>query len=79
MQSLNDIIENFHLYAICERCQRQRQLDIAKLIERLGKDTKLHTMRSKLRCRLCHTHSEDIRIVYVGGTGDRKAIFQYRR
>jgi hypothetical protein len=78
MQSLSDLIDSFHLYAVCEPCQRQTKLDVEKLIEQLGGDTQVHKMRSNLRCRLCNTRSEDLRIVYVGRK-DQEAIFQYRR
>mgnify|MGYP007000227280 len=52
--------------------------DVEKLIEQLGGDTQVHKIRSNLRCRLCNTRSEDLRIVYVGRK-DQEAIFQYRR
>lgn len=78
MQSLSDMADNFHLYAVCETCQRQTKLDLEALIERLGGNTQVNIMRSKLRCRVCHTRTEDLRIVYVGRK-DQKAIFQYRR
>ena len=78
MQSLSDLADSFHLYAVCETCQRQTKLDLETLIERLGGNTQVHTMRSKLRCRVCHTRTEDLRIVYVGKK-DQEAIFQYRR
>jgi hypothetical protein len=51
MQSLNDLIDSFHLYAVCEACQRQTKLDIEKLISQLGPSTQVHKMRSKLKCR----------------------------
>ena len=78
MQSLRDLADSFHLYAVCETCQRQSKLDIATLIEQLGGDTQVHKMRSKLKCRVCHTRTEDLRIVYVGKK-NQEAVFQYRR
>ena len=78
MQSLSDLVDSFHLYAVCEACQRQTKLNIDALILRLGGDAKVHKMRSKLKCRGCDTHTEDLRIVYVGKK-DQEAIFQYRR
>lgn len=78
MQSLSDIVESFNLYAVCEPCQRQTRLDVAKLIEHLGGETQVHKMRSRLKCRICSTRTEDLRIVYVGRK-DQEAIFQYRR
>ena len=78
MQSLSDLVDSFHLYAVCETCQRQTKLDVETLIKRLGGDTGVHKMRSKLKCRVCHTRTEDLRIVYVGRK-DQEAIFQYRR
>ncbi len=78
MQSLSDLVDSFHLYAVCETCQRQIKLDVETLIKRLGGDTEVHKMRSKLKCQVCHTRTEDLRIVYVGRK-NQKAIFQYRR
>jgi hypothetical protein len=78
MQSLSDLVDSFHLYAVCEPCQRQTKLNIDQLIKRLGGATQVHHMRSRLKCRSCGTRTEDVRIVYVG-TKDQPAIFQYRR
>jgi hypothetical protein len=78
MQSLNDLIHSFHLYAVCEACQRQTKLDIEKLISQLGPSTQVHKIRSKIKCRSCGSRTEDLRIVYVGKK-DQEAIFQYRR
>lgn len=78
MQSLSDLVDSFHLYAVCEACQRQTKLNIEKLISTLGPGTQVHKIRSKLRCRNCGTRTEDLRIVYVGKK-DQEAIFQYRR
>ena len=49
MQSLSDLADSFHLYAVCETCQRQTKLDLETLIERLGGNTQVHIMRSKLK------------------------------
>ena len=78
MQSLRDLIDRFNLYAVCESCQRQTKLNVQKLIKHLGAETQVHKMRSRLRCRVCGTRTEDLRIVYVGKK-DQEAIFQYRR
>ena len=78
MQSLRDLIDSFNLYAVCESCQRQTKLNVQKLIKHLGAETQVHKMRSKLRCRVCGTHTKDLRIVHVGQK-DQEAIFQYRR
>ena len=77
-QSLRDLVDKFHLYAICEDCQREQQLDICALMQKLGGDTRVHRLRSHLRCRSCGKRSEDMRIVYVGKAGQR-AIFRYQR
>jgi len=78
MQTLSDLIDSFHLHAICENCQRNTQLDINALIKKLGGQTKVKQIRSKLRCSVCKSHTEDIRVVYVGAE-NKRAIFQYRR
>jgi hypothetical protein len=78
MHSLNDLVESFHLYAECERCQRSVQLDIEKLIVRLGGDFPITGVRDRLRCTSCNIRSQDVRIVFVGPPGKR-VIFQYRR
>ena len=78
MQTLSDLIDSFHLHAICEDCQRNTQLDISGLIKKLGGQTKVKQIRSKLRCSVCKAHTEDIRVVYVGAE-NKRAIFQYRR
>ncbi|GIS19253.1 MAG: hypothetical protein CM15mP120_11690 [Pseudomonadota bacterium] len=54
MHSLNDLVESFHLYAECERCQRSVQLDIEKLIVRLGGDFPITGVRDRLRCTSCN-------------------------
>lgn len=78
MHSLNDLQESFHLYAECERCQRSVQLSIEKLIQRLGGDCPITTVRERLRCSSCNIRSQDVRIVFVGPPGKR-VVFQYRR
>ena len=78
MHSLNDLLESFHLYAECERCQRSVQLSIEKLIERLGGDFPITDVRTRLRCTSCCIRSQDVRIVFVGPPGKR-VVFQYRR
>jgi hypothetical protein len=78
MQTLSDLIDSFHLHAICEGCQRNTQLDISALIKKLGGETRVKQIRSKLKCSVCKTHTKDIRVVYVG-TENKRAIFQYRR
>jgi hypothetical protein len=78
MQTLSDLIHSFHLHAICEECQRNAQLDINALIKKLGGQTKVKQLRSKLRCSVCKVRTEDIRVVYVGPI-NKRAIFQYRR
>ncbi|RPG29263.1 MAG: hypothetical protein CBC52_005530 [Gammaproteobacteria bacterium TMED92] len=78
MHSLNDLRESFHLYAECERCQRSVQLSIEKLIQRLGEDCPITTVRERLRCSNCNIRSQDVRIVFVGPPGKR-VVFQYRR
>ena len=67
MHSLNDLVESFHLYAECERCQRSVQLDIEKLTVRLGGD--FITGVDRLRCTSCNIRSQDVRIVFVGPPG----------
>ena len=78
MQTLNDLIESFHLHAICENCQRNTQLDIGELIERLGGETQVKQIKTRLQCSICNAHTEDLRLVYVGAE-NKRAIFQYRR
>ena len=78
MHSLNDLLESFHLYAECERCQRSMQLNLEKLIERLGDDFPITELRAKLRCTSCNIRGQDLRIVFVG-LPDKRVVFQYRR
>ena len=78
MQILSDLVDSFHLHAICEECQRNTRLDINALIKKLGGQTKVKQVRSKLRCSVCKVHTKDIRVVYVGAI-NKRAIFQYRR
>ncbi len=78
MQTLSDLLDSFHLHAICEDCQRNTQLDINALIKKLGGQTKVKQIRSRLRCSACKSLTEDIRVVYVGAE-HKRAIFQYRR
>ena len=78
MHSLNDLLESFHLYAECERCQRSMQLSVEKLIARLGDDFPVIDLRPRLRCTGCNIRGQDLRIVFVGPPGKRM-VFQYRR
>ncbi|MBK88424.1 MAG: hypothetical protein CMQ44_06225 [Gammaproteobacteria bacterium] len=78
MHSLNDLLESFHLYAECERCQRSMQLSIEKLIARLGSDFPVANLRPRLRCTDCNVRGQDIRIVFVGPR-DKRMVFKYRR
>jgi len=54
------------------------ELDIEKLIVRLGGDFPITGVRDRLRCTSCNIRSQDVRIVFVGPPGKR-VIFQYRR
>jgi len=78
MQTLSDIADSFLLYAVCADCDRMESVPIPGLIERLGGNTEVTSIRRRVRCRECGSRTGDIRIVYVG-RHDRRAIFQYRR
>ena len=77
MQTLNDIKDSFHLYAVCVTCKRMEPLPIAKLIDRLGRDYPVTRLRDQLRCKQCHRRTGDLRIVYVGPDANA-AGFHYR-
>ena len=70
MHSLNDLVESFHLYAECERCQRSVQLDVEKLIARLGEDFPITGVRDRIRCTSCNIRSQDVRIVLLARQGN---------
>ena len=78
MQTLSDLIESFHLYGVCETCQRVAKVDLQMLIDKLGPDYTVAQVRQRLRCQGCHTRTQNMRIVYVG-PGGRAAGFNYRR
>ena len=78
MQTLSELVESFHLYGVCEPCDRMEQIDLAALVERFGADYPMQKVRAGLRCGQCGARTENLRIVYVGPEG-RAAGFRYRR
>lgn len=78
MQTLEDLLESFHLYAVCVTCKRTVQLPIARLIDQVGAEVSAMEIRRRVRCSRCGERTGDIRIIYVGP--DRAAAgFHYRR
>jgi hypothetical protein len=75
---LNDLRASFHLYAVCNSCDRMEPVSIPDLLRTLPADTPISLIRQRVRCRGCNLRTNDIRIVYVG-EGERSATFQYRR
>lgn len=78
MQTLQDLVHAFRLYAVCESCQRVAALDLAALIASEGGDYRIDRLRMRLFCSQCKTRSQALRIVYVGPEG-RAAGFRYAR
>ena len=78
MQTLNDVIGNFQLYAVCAPCGRMVKLDLPKLRDKFGAATPLTQIRHHVRCRNCQLRTGDIRIIYVGPDGAASG-FHYRR
>ena len=78
MQPLSELAECFRLYGVCIACERMEQLDLEQLIERLGGETTVSDVRSRLRCRSCGERRPDIRVVYVG-VNAMAGTFSYRR
>ena len=78
MQTLQDLINAFRLYAVCEACQRVAALDLPALVETEGGDYRIDRLRMRLFCRACRTRTQALRIVYVGPQG-RASGFRYAR
>ncbi len=78
MQTLKELAGCFHLYAVCERCQRVEPLDLAALIQSEGDAYPVDRLRMRLKCTACGQRSQAMRIVYVGPEG-RAATFRYAR
>ena len=78
MQTLNDLMDNFQLYAVCVPCGRMVKLPLPEMHEKLGATTSLTHIRKQVRCRNCQLRTGDIRIVYVGPEG-AAAKFHYNR
>ena len=78
MQTIGELAESFHLYGVCEPCDRVVQVDVHNLIEKLGADYPMPAVRKKLRCGQCNRLTENLRIVYVGPDG-KAAAFRYQR
>lgn len=78
MQTLQDLVHAFRLYAVCESCQRVAAVDLPGLIEAEGGDYPLNRVRMRLYCTVCASRSQALRIVYVGPEG-RASGFRYAR
>ena len=78
MQTLSELIECFHLYGVCEPCDRMEQIDLQKLVEHYGPNYPVQEIRKRVRCDGCGQRTENLRIVYVGPEG-RAATFRYTR
>lgn len=78
MQTLNDLMGRFALYAVCVPCGRMVGLDLAELHTRFGPATPLNHITRRVRCSKCGELTRDIRIVYVGPCGAASG-FHYRR
>ncbi|MDP6376379.1 MAG: hypothetical protein QF921_03430 [Pseudomonadales bacterium] len=77
MQTLADLKDSFHLYAVCVTCKRMKSLTIVKLMDALGADYPVTRLRDRLRCKQCYRRTGDLRIVYVGPDANA-AGFHYR-
>ena len=78
MQTLQDIVHAFRLYAVCEACQRVAAVDLPALIEQEGAQYPIDRVRMRLFCNVCRARSQALRIVYVGPEG-RASGFRYAR
>ncbi len=78
MQTLQQLVQAFRLYAVCEPCQRVKCVDLPALIEHEGGDYPIDRVRMRLKCTECGQRSQALRIVYVGPEG-RNAGFRYSR
>ena len=78
MQRLTDLLASFRVYALCVPCGRMETVDLHQAISRLGADSTVSELRTRVRCRKCGRRTEDVRVVYVGPE-DRPATFHYKR
>jgi hypothetical protein len=77
MQTLADLKNSFHLYAVCSVCRRMEPLPLARLVLELGADYPVTRLRDRLRCSNCNRRTRDLRIVYVGPDANASG-FHYR-
>ena len=75
--TLAELLIAFELFAVCTSCRRTEQLDLKHLVENMGKDCAIETIRQRVRCTSCLRRTGDIRIVYVGRCGSARG-FHYR-
>ena len=78
MQSIGELTTSFHLYAVCEPCQRVRKVDLNALVAQEGADYPIDRVRARLFCNQCRNRSHALRIVYVGPEG-KASGFRYAR
>ena len=79
MQTLQDLVHAFRLYAVCESCQRVAAVDLPGLIEAEGGDYPLDRVRMRLYCTVCASRSQSLRIVYVGHGGRASGLISTKR
>ena len=76
--TLDEIVGNFRLYAVCVPCRRMVELPVKELCRQLGAQAAVAEVRGRVRCKQCARRTHDIRIVYVGPDGAVSG-FHYRR
>lgn len=77
MMAVSDLIESFHIYAVCTDCERMERVAIEPLVAAYGADLSIDSLRCRLRCRQCLQRTGDMRIVYVGRQA-KLSGFHYR-
>jgi hypothetical protein len=78
LKTLQELVECFSLYAVCETCERTQAVDVKKLIAQDGADYPIERIRMRLYCAKCKQRTQSLRIVYVGPEG-RASGFRYAR
>lgn len=67
VNTLGDLRETFHLYAVCSDCRRVVALDICELVKKYGPMMAVRDIKARLTCGQCGKRTRDIRFVYSGG------------
>jgi hypothetical protein len=71
IRTIGDLGDRNQLYAYCEACRHNSQLDLAALRKRYGRQLALKDLRARLRCSRCSARSIETSHVWDAGPHGR--------